>query len=184
MSVNKNFAQKQNDMIIISDMDNTYKKTKGFIGLIDLWNIFFTKKSYDDIPKLYKNLQAQGVKIYMLTNQTKFSRKNTLKQFKKDGFTPDTLIVRRLFEKGVKHKTKNIEYLISKNETSKYVLIGDNLGEDSEIYQSMEKKYPDRISAIFIRPLKKKKQVPQEQYKYTNSEDIRIVVYSLMYPDK
>ncbi len=112
-------AQSYENIIIISDMDNTYKKTHGFIGISDLWNIFITKKTYEGMPELYNDFQKKGAEIYILTNQTKLSKNHVYKHFRKDNFKPDTIIIRKSHTKGFEHKTEKLNEIIIKNPTKK-----------------------------------------------------------------
>ncbi len=167
-------AQEFQNTLIISDLDNTYKVTKGRTFVGDFKNILFSKKSYKGMPELFSDFKKGAARVVFLTNQTKLAENNVLKMLEKDKVSYDTILFRSsIFKSGKKHKKVAIEQLINKNSEFKVILMGDNLGADANIYKAIHKKYPTKILAIYIRPITKKK-LPEGVITYKTTYDIRI----------
>jgi phosphatidate phosphatase APP1 len=49
------------------------------------------------------------------------------------------------------HKRKSIESILATYPTLQFILIGDSVEQDPEIYREVERRYPGRIRAIYIR---------------------------------
>jgi len=172
--VNLSFAQSLSDFIIITDLDNTYKITKGRTGVGDLKNIFFSEETYEGMPLLYADFKKAGAEIIFLTNQTSAAEKNVHKLLNKDNLVYDDLIFRKsVWHSGSKHKTEAIEDIVKNNPEKKIILLGDNLGDDQTIYAEMMNKFPEQILSGYIRPITDK-EISETLIIFNSSLDIRI----------
>jgi phosphatidate phosphatase APP1 len=152
--VEVSFSQNYSNVIIISDLDDTYKVTNSASLPAAFWNATFTQKTFSGMDKLYAYFKEGGAEVVILSNSNRMFRNHIRKLFRKDSVTVDTVCLRPGGTKGYVFKTKSIEEIISLNPDSKFVFLGDDVSKDAVIYQEMAAKYPDKVLAIYIRPVR------------------------------
>lgn len=167
-------SQTYRNVIVISDLDNTYKITHSRFPPKDLWNIFFSQKTYTGMTNMFKKMQKNGAKIFFLSNQTKSPKRNIQKMFAKENIKPDSLILRKsILHSGKKYKFNAIISIIKQYSDKNFILLGDNLAHDQEIYSIIQEKYPQRILQVYMRRITNKK-IPKNQIIFKTTEDIII----------
>ena len=177
LSITSSFAK---DIMIISDLDDTIKITETNRPVRMIINGFFTLKAFAGMPELYEHMQhLYADRTVVLTSSPNLLRKRIHKLFDKYNMEIDQLITRNLRTEsdGPAYKYKNIVAQLEANPNKKVILLGDDSGEDHEIYHKVQQNFPDKVLAIYIRPVKGK-QLPEGITKYLSAFDIALAEYN------
>jgi hypothetical protein len=170
------FSQKPDNIIIISDLDDTYKITNSGHIFPALFNITFTKKSFAGNAMLYKELTENGDNLIILSKTPEIFRKRVEILLKKDSLNPMKIILKKHSDNSDTYKVEAITEIISKNPEAKFILIGDDVTHDHEVYDSIYRKFSDKILNIYIRPVKNRN-LPVCETKFVTAYDIAIYEY-------
>jgi phosphatidate phosphatase APP1 len=168
-----------NDIVLISDLDDTIKITETNRPLMTIYRGLFSKKVFAGMPELYEHMQHLYVdKTVILSNSPKVLKGPVNRLIKKHNIEVDQLILRSLKtdKDKFKYKFNNIVAQLSGN-AKKAILIGDDSGEDHEIYTAVKAAHPDRVLAIYIRPVKGR-HLPAGINKYITAFDIALNEYN------
>lgn len=130
---------------ILSDLDDTIKITQSgdssdilgsdiFLGIDD----FFTS------AKEYSN------ELHILSASPSILRKKIQKSLEKHAIAYNSLTLRNnVFEEKFSYKVKAIVKLLEQSDDN-FILLGDDLGQDPEVYAEIKARYPHRILATYI----------------------------------
>lgn len=151
---------------ILSDLDDTIKITQAgqasdilgddiYLGMNDFFN---GAKSYSD-------------SLHILSASPGILRSHIAKTLKNSNIEYDSLILRKnVFGDKFTYKVRIIENLMDSNKDD-FILIGDDLGKDPEVYVEIEKRYPGRILATYIHVVNGR-EIPQNVTPYWTSFDL------------
>jgi len=147
---------------LISDIDDTVKIT----GVTDrrrlFENTFFKPfRAVDGMAQLYRRLAGNGVSLHFVSSSP-WQLHDPLRDFLRSaGFprAPMHLKVVRfrdqslfnLFKQGIETKPAQIEPILNRFPGRRFILVGDNGEQDPEVYGSIARDYPGRITKILIR---------------------------------
>lgn len=160
---------------IISDLDETIKRThsKHPVGI---YNGLFTQNVYADIPLVINELlKSEEVNdLHILSASPKAFSLNIKKLLKKYSLKYKTLTLRNMVREPSKFDYKySVISKILKSSKDSFLLIGDNLGNDPEIYAQIAKDFPGRIEKIFIHKVVNK-DIAQEVEVYFTSFELAV----------
>jgi hypothetical protein len=138
---------------IITDFDDTVKVTGDFPQAII--SGLFTRKVYLGIPEFLQATQNYINEMHIVTASPKIVKFNVKRLLKKHDIRPKTLTLNRNIKRPPKfdYKVAAIEHILSQT-SDDIILIGDDVGEDPEIYDEMMNRYPERILASYIHVVK------------------------------
>ncbi|MDA8792210.1 DUF2183 domain-containing protein [Bacteriovoracaceae bacterium] len=153
--------------IIISDFDDTIKRTNAGSIVPMIFNSTMTKRVFWGMPTLYKNMiKNEDDRLYIITGSPNIVRKRIFKLLKKYKIklkSKKDLITRHLIKEKntAKYKEKNIRKIITKNGRNgvRYIFVGDNVGKDPFVYNRVKKSLPNVDISIYIHKVK-----PEEKY--------------------
>ncbi len=165
------------DTIIISDLDDTIKRTNAGSTIPAGINALFTRKVFPGIPELFKTLESEVNGLYVLSNSPHIFRLNICRLMKKYNLNPDHVQTRSLIKNKDKFKYK-YDYIVKKiiSTNSKAILMGDDVGEDPEVYAKVLKNYPEHVAGIYIHVIKNR-EVPSVVTKIHSFLDIALSEY-------
>jgi len=149
------YSQNYQNVAVISDFDDTYKltNTKGLFAKV--WNGLFTEKIFFAMPDLYKIFEQNADTLVFISNSTTLITKRVVRQITESGLSNFSAILHKSGNK-FNYKYQNIERIMAALPNSKFILLGDDSGDDHDIYALIAKNYPDRILRIYIRQVKGK----------------------------
>ena len=147
---------------LISDIDDTVvtsnvvSKTK-MIMTVALTNAR-TRKPFKGVAAFYRALHA-GVNPVFYVSKSPWNLYAPIVEYLEVQGLPEGPVMLRDFgfrpEK--EHKRKTIEHILQTYPALKFVLSGDSGEQDPEIYAGIVQRFPDRIRAIYIRSVNKKR---------------------------
>jgi hypothetical protein len=166
------------DIVLISDLDDTIKITETHKTLRMAYNALFSTKVFVAMPELIEHMQSYIVHTTVLTSSPTLLRKRVKKTLSKNNVPYNELILRRL-KKDNKHtyKFENIEKILANYPDADVIFMGDDSGEDHNIYHEVKAKYGDRVLATYIRPVRNRAQLPG-QIRYFTAFDIALNEYN------
>lgn len=168
------------EVLLISDLDDTIKITETNRPIRMMINGFFTRKAFAGMTELYEHMQSLYVdRTVVLTASPGLVRGNIEKLLDKYNLYVDQLITRNLRTESDKfaYKYNNVVEQLTAHPNMKAILVGDDSGEDHEIYHKIKEDFPGRVLAIYIRPVKGKI-LPEGVTKYISSFDIALSEYN------
>jgi hypothetical protein len=131
---------------IVSDLDDTIKITQSSGETSD----YLGDDVFTGIPEFFKATKEYTEKLHILSASPSFLRNKIQKVLKKRGIAYQGLVLRRNLTEGkFSYKVKALKKVLDSS-SDDFILIGDDLGQDPEVYQEMKKLYPSRIVAIYI----------------------------------
>lgn len=147
---------------IISDVDDTIKHTNVGNRTELLKNTFLREfKAIDGMADLFRNWNRRGADFHFVSASpwqliTPLRQLLEMSEFPHGTFSlrtfrwRDQVFKRVVSEKWV-GKAKDIRKLIENFPDRTYILIGDSVERDPELYAHLAEKYPKQVSAIYIR---------------------------------
>jgi hypothetical protein len=166
-------ARAQQRFVVVSDYDDTFRIT-GTKKLPMLWNALFTSKIYAGADVLYRAFEAGPyVAFYVVSNSPEWLRGRVQKNLKRCGLLPDSVY---LFQgEGLRfdHKIARILELAAKFPEARLVLLGDDATADHLVYDSVARLLPNRVEAVYIRPVEARVLPRLAQVYYTEFEIAR-----------
>jgi phosphatidate phosphatase APP1 len=147
---------------VVSDIDDTVvwsnvgNKLKMVLALA-LSNAR-TRKPFPGVAAFYRALHA-GVNPVFYLSKSPWNLYTPLVEFLEiQGLPPGPLLLRDFGLRMKKHhKTRALEEILATYPGLKFVLIGDSGEKDPEIYADIVRRFPERIRAIYIRSVNKKR---------------------------
>lgn len=130
---------------ILSDLDDTIKITQS--GEVD---DLFGSDVFMGIPEFFSGAQNYSNELHILSASPSVLGDKIKKTLKKHGIIYESLTLRKnVFERKFEYKVNAIEKLLLQS-SDDFILIGDDLGEDPEVYAEIKKRYPSRVVAVYI----------------------------------
>lgn len=165
------------DTIVISDLDDTIKRTNVDSSGRPIYNALFTQKVFAGMKDLFDTMDTYTLGLYVLSNSPNAFRFNIFKLLDKYSINADEISTRRLLSDldGFKYKYDYIVGKITASDT-KVVLIGDDVGKDPEVFERVKDNYPGKVAAIYIHKVKNRK-IPAVATPYISVFDIAVKEY-------
>ncbi|MBK8393760.1 MAG: App1 family protein [Leptospiraceae bacterium] len=181
---------------VISDIDDTVKisdvRNKKNLIQNSFVNPFQTVQG---MQKIYSNWQSSKVDCFVFVSASPWQIYPILSTFFIEEQFPLSLYFMKyfrmkdssflnLFEKPESYKFETIEPLIQEWKRVNFILVGDSGEKDPEAYAKLIRKYPDRITKVFIRKAYEEnledriktvfQDIPKEKYMFfQNSNEIK-----------
>lgn len=131
---------------ILSDLDDTIKITQSSGDPGDLVGV----KVFTGIPGFLAATKDYSNELHVLSASPAIMRGHINNVFKKYKIDVKSLTLRDdIFEDKFQYKVREIKKLLDRT-TDDFILIGDDLGEDPEVYAEIAFLYPHRILASYI----------------------------------
>lgn len=155
--------------IVVSDVDDTLLHSYISRTLLKFRTLMFTpvekRKAVEPMKRLVKSAVTHGATAIYLSNSEQNLYPLIYRFLIHNGFPSGPLFLKQMIRlrdviryrklpSPEVHKLKMLDEIIPFFSPCKFVLVGDNTQYDLRIYLSAAKKYPDRISHIFIRKVK------------------------------
>lgn len=131
---------------ILSDLDDTIKITEAGGNPTDI----IGDDVYTGMPEFFKGAKTYSTDLFVLSASPTFMKtiiKATLK--KRNVQYKDLILRKNLTEDKFVYKLREIKKIMDKS-TDDFILIGDDLGKDPEVYAELVKQYPSRVLAAYI----------------------------------
>jgi len=166
------------ETFIISDLDDTIKRTNVDHSGRAIYNGAFTRNIFSGMDDLFQMMSGYSSDLYVLSNSPNMLRYNIIALLKKYEISVTEISTRNLIRdrNGFNYK---FNYVVEKitNTNQKAILIGDDVGEDPEVYAKVKQQYPSKVAAIYIHKVKNRV-IPQGLTPYISVFDIAVREYA------
>ena len=171
------FSSLSYDTVVISDLDDTIKRTNVDRSGRAIINAVFTRKVFAGMPDLFETMDSYTRDLFILSNSPNMFRFNIFKLLDKHGIKASEVSTRNLIKDrdGFKYKYNYVVSKIKDSET-KVILFGDDVGEDPEVYEKVKHDYPDKVAAIYIHKVKNR-EIPKVATPYISIFDVVVNEY-------
>ena len=155
--ITTNLAQAKT--LLISDIDDSIKisHVKSPLGMAI--RAFSTSSVFMDMPELYQLIKSTtDTEIIYLTTSPAWLMQGSHTRFLKENGFPEGPMILRTTESRENHKITNLRKIIQDKKPTDLILIGDNGERDIEIYDQIQREYPEVKMTTFIRTLYSQKE--------------------------
>ncbi len=139
--------------LIISDIDDTIKLTDVLNKKTEIVrNALFSKKAFSGMSQLYKELNKKETDIHYVSGSPNLIRK-VINNFLEDNNFPQNrnIVLKTKKVHTYEYKVEAIKDLIKELNPDEIILIGDDTEVDPEVYDTISKLNPLKVSGIYIR---------------------------------
>lgn len=154
---------------IISDLDDTIKITEASGDPRD----YIGDKVYSGIPDFFTAAKSYSTSLYILSASPTFMSPVIKNALKKNGVEYKSLILKaNLREDKLPYKIRKIKEIMDAN-SDDFILIGDDLGQDPEVYAEIKRLYPSRILETYIHSVNGRA-IPSDAVLYWTTFDLSL----------
>jgi phosphatidate phosphatase APP1 len=159
---------------IVSDLDDTIKITNSGREIDGTINAVFTKDVFTGMPEFFEAAKLYTNELHILSASPTVLRPLIQKTLKQHQLQYRSLILRNPLRRQEMYVYKLTELRrLLENSPDDFILIGDDVGKDPEVYDEIKRSYPDRILAIYIHVIKNR-EVPRSAIKYWTAFDLSL----------
>ena len=157
---------------LITDIDDTILHTGATTLFTRLKQIIFTRpderRSIEGMPDVYRRLAADGAKIFYVSNSeanlfpviSTFLHSHRFPQgacfLRKNKLLSYFLHHKKGHRSPISHKLRVISMLMRTQPKKRFILVGDNGQHDPVIYKEVIRRFPGRVSYVFLRDIHNK----------------------------
>lgn len=162
---------------IISDLDDTIKITNSG----NLIKAFFygaaKRKVYLGMPEFLESSRDYVSEVSVVTASPRMLKYNVRRLIRRHDLQIENVVLNRNINRPTKFNFKlNAIKNILDNSSDDFILMGDDVGEDPEIYDEVMKLYPDRILANYIHVIRNR-ELPASAIKYWTTFELSVREY-------
>lgn len=139
---------------IVSDLDDTIKITNSGDEIDGALNAAFSSKVFVGINELWMGMKMYTNEQHILSASPGVLRPKIVSTLKKHQIAYSSIILKNPLKKEDKftYKVKMIEEIMKTN-SDDFIFLGDDVGQDPEVYDFITTKYPNRVLVSYIRPV-------------------------------
>jgi phosphatidate phosphatase APP1 len=144
-------------LLLISDLDDTIKISHTQSKLVTVYRGLFRSSAFTGMAQLYTELLARhpGSTLWVVSASPPQIRKKIDFFLAKNGFPPASICLRDWIRQTniLKYKLGSILALVESS-PHPVVLIGDDTEHDPEVFAHVAKRFPEKVSARYLRMVK------------------------------
>ncbi|MAZ49932.1 MAG: hypothetical protein CME65_15325 [Halobacteriovoraceae bacterium] len=161
---------------IISDLDDTLKITNVENKPQALWNALFNRAAFKGMPELIEDYSTAGGDLFVVSASPNLFEKPIEDFFSKNEVSVKQLYTRKLSQLGQKeaYKLESLRDILTRY-PGEYLLWGDDVEIDADVYAKIKEEFPSQIKAIYIHQINGHKDLPGTKF-YT-AFDIAVAEY-------
>jgi hypothetical protein len=157
---------------IISDLDDTIKITESNGEITDVVG----EKTFFGVTEFFQSTKEYTDGLHILSASPTFMNSKIRDVLRKNRISFDTLTLRsNLMEDKFNYKFREIKRILLAY-PGEFILIGDDLGKDPEVYAAIRQGFPERISGAYIHVVNGR-ELPPEVTPYWTSYDLFLSEY-------
>lgn len=160
--------------VVLTDLDDTLKITNAAYDATAAWNGLFSTRVFAGMPTYLRGTEGEREALYVLSGSPPLVRGRIKQLLRENRVAYDGLVLRPdLRESALKYKTREISRLMAAHPATEWILIGDDVDSDPEVYAEISRRHPGRVLAIYIRPVRHRAMLPG-QIPYLTAFDIAL----------
>ncbi len=163
---------------LVTDLDDTIKITNSGREVDGTINVLFSKKVFTGMPEFIQGVKAYTDEIHVLSASPTVLRKFIDEAFKLHNIEVDSIILRNLLRRQskIEYKVQELIKLLNQNPGDDFILIGDDVGQDPEVFDEIQRHYPNRVIASYIHVINDRS-LPKTSIPYWTTFDLLLREY-------
>lgn len=159
---------------IVSDLDETIQITNSGSAVGAVTSAFKKNRTYTGIPEFFQGTENYVEKVYVISASPTILRRKIRTALNNDGIRHDGIVLKEWtkFEDRLKYKVRKIKELME-NSNNDFLLLGDDVGDDPEVYAEIKRLFPGRVVESYIHVIKNRK-VPSNVVTYYTAHDLAL----------
>lgn len=161
------------DIKIVSDLDDTIKITNSHHADAVIYGPF-RAKVYTGMPSVLKEARAYSYFLHVLSDSPRIIKPTIQMLFRTNEIQVDALTLNGNIHRVPKHEFKigKLSQMIEASE-DQFILLGDDMGEDPEIFDEAMRRFPGRVLAAYIHVVQNRS-IPSSVIPYLTSFDLAL----------
>lgn len=160
--------------LVISDVDDTLKITNSGDAREAAWNGLFKNDVFPGMPEIFRAWEADGAVTYFVTASPKLIERKVRSLLGHHKIAYAGLTLRsNLLESKLRYKLRAISRILDANPHEDAVLIGDDVGDDPEVFAELKQRYGARILFAYVRPVQRR-ELPAGVVPYVTAFDVAV----------
>lgn len=161
-------------LTIVSDLDETIKITDSGSAWGAVRSAFKKGKTFTGIPEFFKGTEAYVDRVYVLSASPTILGPKIRKLLHVNGIKNNGLILKQWlkFEKRIKYKIRSIKEIMEESNDD-FLLMGDDVGDDPEVFDAIKKLFPSRVLGAYIHVIKNRK-IPEGLTTHFTAHDLAL----------
>ena len=148
------FTTQAKAYMVISDVDDTVKITNSGSTTQAAWSGLFKKDVFPGMPEMYRAWSSEGAQLHFVTASPALVRGKIIELLNHHQIAAASLTLRgNLFESKFKYKVREISKIMDRFLAEDVILVGDDVGQDPEVFVALKAKYGNRILVSYVRPV-------------------------------
>ncbi len=162
---------------IVSDLDDTIKITNSGREVDSTYNALFTENVFTAIPEFLDSARAYTDELHVVSASPTVIRAKILSTLAKKKIKIDSLTLRNFLrgESKLIYKVRAIKAIMDQSGDD-FIFLGDDVGQDPEVYDELMKLYPNRVLASYIHVVNGRK-LPESVIPYFTTFDLYLREY-------
>lgn len=142
--------------LIVSDIDDTVKLTDVLNSKPEIIrNALLSKKAFSGMSTLYRELDKKDTIIHYVSGSPQIIKSIINNFLEYNQFPQETNVtLKRKSIETYEYKVEAIKHLIANHNPDEIILIGDDTEKDPEVYDTISKLNPRKVSGIYIRAIR------------------------------
>lgn len=159
---------------IVSDLDDTIKVTHSDDLSDSILNAVARRKVFVGMPEFLIESRSYVGRLNIVTSSPRIVRLNVKSLLKKHKIKFDKLVLNKNFKRPghIEFKLAAIKKILDAS-TDHFILLGDDVGNDPEIYDQIMNLYPERFLASYIH-IVNNRPVPESVKTYYTSYELAV----------
>lgn len=157
------------DVSIITDFDDTIKITEGSGDITD----YLDDDIYTGMPEIFSGTRTYAKSLYVLTASPSVIKARVRQILSRNKIFYKELVLRSNLREGkFEYKVKAITKILKASQDD-FILIGDDVGKDPEVFSEIQRLFPDRILNSYVHVVKART-IPMDVTPYWTSFDLAL----------
>lgn len=163
---------------LVTDLDDTIKITNSGREVDGTINALFSKKVFTGMPEYIEGVKSYVDEIHVLSASPTVLRKFIEEAFVEHKIEVDSLILRNLLRRQskIEYKVQELIKLLNQNPSDDFILIGDDVGQDPEVFDEIQRHFPNRVIASYIHVINDRS-LPKTSVPYWTTFDLLLREY-------
>ena len=163
---------------IVSDLDDTIKITNSGNIADASYRGVFKSAVFAGMPELLKATRQYTNELHIVTASPNLIRSQVMKTLNKYEIKYESLSMRSLRNRQDKYtyKVARIKEIMEQN-SDDFIFLGDDVGQDPEVYVEMARLYPNRVLGSYIHVINNR-DLPQGVIKVYTAHDMAILEHA------
>lgn len=155
------------EVSIITDFDDTIKITEGSGNVTD----YLDDDIYTGMPEIFSAARDYSKSLYVLTASPSIIKARVRQILSKNKISYKELFLRGNLREGkFEYKVRVISKILKASQ-DEFILVGDDVGKDPEVFAEIQKLFPGRILSSYVHVVKAR-EIPETVTPYWTSFDL------------